>query len=165
MRIGLRSNERHLALEVQREGDGYRVRDGASDRLVRADFLDESNMVLEIDGERHRVTLVRNGDVVHLAIAGEVYALTREQPGGSGAQVDAVAAPEIVAPMPGKVIRVMVGAGDRVERGDTILILEAMKMENRLIADAAGTVAAVKVAAGDLVDGGQVLVVLTYEAE
>jgi len=83
-----------------------------------------------------------------------------DSPAGGGSSRE-----RIVAPMPGKVIRVMVEAGDRVERGDTILILEAMKMENRLTADAAGTVDAVKVVAGDLVDGGQVLVILSYESE
>jgi 3-methylcrotonyl-CoA carboxylase alpha subunit len=165
MRIGLRNDERHLTLEVQREGDAYRVREGAADRLVRADFVDEQNLVLEVDGERHRVAVARNGDVFFVTVAGDVYTLTREQPGGGAAQVEAVASPEIVAPMPGKVIQVMVAAGDRVERGDTILILEAMKMENRLTAEAAGTVETVKVAAGDLVDGGQVLVTVAYDSE
>jgi len=65
--------------------------------------------------------------------------------------------------MPGKVLEVLVQPGDRVEIGDGLLILEAMKMENRLIAEAAATVAEVKVAAGDMVEGGRVLVVLTYD--
>ena len=55
--------------------------------------------------------------------------------------------------------------GDHVAAGDTLLILEAMKMETRLTAEAAASVAEVRVAAGDMVDGGQVLVVLTYDAE
>jgi biotin carboxyl carrier protein len=66
--------------------------------------------------------------------------------------------------MPGKVLQVFVRPGDVIASGDPLLILEAMKMENRLTADAAATVQEVRVAPGAMVDGGQVLVVLDYQA-
>lgn len=62
------------------------------------------------------------------------------------------------APMPGLVVRVAVGEGDAVEEGDTVLIVEAMKMENELRAAGAARVARVLAAPGDAVDKGQVLV-------
>jgi biotin carboxyl carrier protein len=66
----------------------------------------------------------------------------------------------VKAPMPGLVKAVNVQPGDRVERGASLVILEAMKMENDLTAPSPGTVREVRVAAGDKVDQGQVLVVL-----
>jgi biotin carboxyl carrier protein len=65
---------------------------------------------------------------------------------------------ELSAPMPGLVLEVDVAAGDQVAEGDTLLILEAMKMENVIKAPAAGVVAEVLVESGTAVENGQVLV-------
>jgi len=63
---------------------------------------------------------------------------------------------DVVAPMPGTVLRVNVSDGDSVQAGDVILILEAMKMENEIVAPSAGTVT-LKVKAGETVDTDAVL--------
>jgi biotin carboxyl carrier protein len=63
----------------------------------------------------------------------------------------------VLAIMPGKIIRVMVGVGDSVEEGQPVCVLEAMKMENELHARLAGTVKAVYVKPGDDVEKDQVL--------
>ena len=70
---------------------------------------------------------------------------------------------EVRAPMPGKVLSVQVQAGDEVEEGAALLILEAMKMENVIRSPRAGKVAAVGVVAGKAVEKGESLV--TYELE
>jgi acetyl-CoA/propionyl-CoA carboxylase biotin carboxyl carrier protein len=62
--------------------------------------------------------------------------------------------------MQGSIVKVMVATGDTVEAGQTICILEAMKMENPITAGAAGTVTDLKVAAGDSVAGGDVICVI-----
>ena len=67
---------------------------------------------------------------------------------------------DIKAPMPGKVIEVVVKEGDKVEKGDAILILEAMKMENVLKADAACSIKKVHVSSSDSVEKNQLLVEL-----
>ena len=165
MRVGIKQGDRHIVLDIVREGDSYRVNDGSADRIVKADLVGAAGMLLEVDGKRHRASFAKSNDTLFVAIDGESYALTREQPNAGGSQVAAVASPEIVAPMPGRVIQVLVKPGDAVASGDTLLILEAMKMENRLLAEAAGVVDAVKVAQGQLVEGGQVLAVLKYDQE
>ncbi len=66
----------------------------------------------------------------------------------------------IEAPIPGKVVAVNVAAGDEVEPGLALVVLEAMKMENELVAEQAGTVREVHVAPGDTVSAGTVLVEL-----
>ena len=67
---------------------------------------------------------------------------------------------EIKAPMGGKVIDVKVNAGDSVNEGDEVIILEAMKMELPVVAEASGTVKEVKCSKGDAVEADAVLVVL-----
>jgi biotin carboxyl carrier protein len=66
----------------------------------------------------------------------------------------------LTAPIPGKVVAVKVKAGDEVQPGQALIVLEAMKMENELAADQAGIVAAIHVAAGDTVEGGELLIEL-----
>jgi biotin carboxyl carrier protein len=66
----------------------------------------------------------------------------------------------ITAPMPGTILRIAVATGDRVEKGDTLLILEAMKMENEILAPHSGSVAQVHVASGASVNAGDILLSL-----
>ncbi|ODN30107.1 biotin/lipoyl-containing protein [Fervidobacterium thailandense] len=66
----------------------------------------------------------------------------------------------IVAPMSGVILKVLVSPGQKVEHGQKVVILEAMKMENDIVADRPGVVKSVKVKEGDNVDTGQILVEL-----
>lgn len=67
---------------------------------------------------------------------------------------------EVKAPMPGKILQVLVKVGDTVKEDDEIAMLEAMKMENPIYAPADGTVTDIKVKANDSVETEQVLMVL-----
>ena len=67
----------------------------------------------------------------------------------------------VVAPMPGLIVRVNVAAGDTVQAGQGVVVMEAMKMENELRASASGTVKSVHVVAGTAVEKGALLVELT----
>ena len=64
------------------------------------------------------------------------------------------------APMPGKIVKVLVSEGQQVNSGDVLLILEAMKMQNEIAATQAGTVKAINVAAGQSVKAGDPLVIV-----
>jgi len=81
-------------------------------------------------------------------------------PAPSKAPTAAVAGEEVVAPMPGKVLQLKVSEGDSVKEGDTLLILEAMKMENEIIANASGSIKKIIAAVNDMVDTGDVLMVI-----
>jgi len=81
-------------------------------------------------------------------------------PAPAKAPAAVVAGEQVVAPMPGKVLQLKVKEGDSVKDGDTLLILEAMKMENEIIANASGNVKKINVAANDMVDTGDVLLVI-----
>ena len=62
--------------------------------------------------------------------------------------------------MQGTIVKVLVEAGKRVEAGETVLVLEAMKMENNVVAEKSGSVKEIKVEAGQSVSGGDVVVII-----
>ncbi len=101
-------------------------------------------------------------------VNGTVYTVEVEEVGGAvtaaPAAKPAAAAPAgavtVAAPMPGKILSVNVKPGDKVEAGDVLLILEAMKMQNEIMAPEDGTVSEVRVNAGDTVSTGDVMVIL-----
>mgnify|MGYP000547115443 CR=1 FL=1 len=78
----------------------------------------------------------------------------------SGGRAGARAAAQIKAPMPGRVVRILVSPGQPVERGQPVAIVEAMKMENELHASAAGAIKIIHVQQGAAVESGQLLVEL-----
>lgn len=120
-----------------------------------------------------------------ITVNGNVYDVTVEEKGGAPVGAAAPAAPvpsaapapaaapaaapapkaaagsagsvQITAPMPGKILAVKAEVGQEVKKGQVILLLEAMKMENEVVAPQDGTVASVNVASGAMVESGEVL--------
>ena len=76
------------------------------------------------------------------------------------APAPATGATTVEAPMPGKILNIKVSAGQAVKFGETVIVMEAMKMETEIVAPADGTVAQILVKAGDAVDTGAALVTL-----
>ena len=105
------------------------------------------------DGRTCLAHAAKVGDVWWVHLNGRTYKWERIEPGSSGAEDEG----GLVAPMPGTVLEVLVAQGDAVEAGTPLMVLEAMKMEHRIVAAADGTVAAVHYAAGDQVAQGAVL--------
>lgn len=85
---------------------------------------------------------------------------TTGQQAVKAAQPAAASAGDVAAPMPGTVLKVKVAAGDTVKKGQVLLILEAMKMENEIVSPADGKVAALNVEAGKSVTAGEVMVTI-----
>ena len=83
--------------------------------------------------------------------------IKEETPAAPAGAAGAVA---VTAPMPGKILGVKASAGQAVKRGQVLLILEAMKMENEIVAPQDGTVATINVAVGDSVEPGATLATL-----
>jgi 3-methylcrotonyl-CoA carboxylase alpha subunit len=102
---------------------------------------------------------VRDQDVIHLFWRGAVYRIETDDGGGRAAHHRQVPG-ALEAPMPGRVIAVRVAAGQAVAKGQELLVIEAMKMENALRAPREGTVKAVAARVGVMVSPGVVLVEL-----
>jgi 3-methylcrotonyl-CoA carboxylase alpha subunit len=101
---------------------------------------------------------VRDGDTIHLFWRGRAYRLEEETERSRATHRHAGGGLE--APMPGKVIAVKVAPGDTVMKGDELLVVEAMKMENAVRAPREGRVKSVSAQVGDMVSPGVVLVEL-----
>jgi acetyl-CoA/propionyl-CoA carboxylase biotin carboxyl carrier protein len=121
-----------------------------------ADVLVERTLPVEVDGKRFTVKLwVPDAPLVRTATAGRPRPrVARSAASGSGGSGT------ITAPMQGTIVKVLVNAGETVEVGQTLLVLEAMKMENNIAAETAGTVREVRVEPGQSVGTGDVLVVI-----
>ena len=105
------------------------------------------------DGRTCLAHAAKVGDVWWVHLNGRTYKWERIEPGSSDTEDEG----GLVAPMPGKVLEVLVSQGDVVEAGTPLMVLEAMKMEHRIVASADGTVVAVHYEAGDQVAQGAVL--------
>src|ERR1700728_1327844 len=78
-----------------------------------------------------------------------------------GGSVEAEGRQQVLAPMPGKIVRVLVSAGDSVRAGQGLLVVEAMKMQNEIRAPKSGTIDRVRVVEGQTVNAGQVVVIVS----
>ena len=114
---------------------------------------------------RNRVLVKREGDRVFAQVGGRNYRLTVMSRAAAEAAEHGPAQGELEAPMPGRVTRVAVAAGDAVKRGQELIVVEAMKMENALVAPSDGVVTRVNVKVGDMVAPGPALVVIEAAVE
>ena len=135
-----------------------RFADGADGTTARIHAWREDEIDVEIGGRRVRARVTRAGDrlIVH-GPNGDLVFTERPRfslPGGDET------AGGFVAQMPGKVIELRVKVGDRVTAGDTLLVLEAMKMEHPMRATEDGVVIDVRVAEGEQVESGTLLLVV-----
>ena len=101
------------------------------------------------------------GEAYHILVEEQTRWIIRTRGGTAGTGQGQT----LTAPLPGKITHVAVRPGDQVAAGDTLVVIEAMKMENEFKASAAGTVADVRVQPGQAVNPGDVLVVVTAAAE
>ena len=117
--------------------------------------LVERNTMVEVNGKRFDVKMWVP-ESVGVAAAPTKAKKKRHASGGSGG----AASGDVAVPMQGTIVKILVEAGQTVEIGDGIVVLEAMKMENQINAEKAGTVKEIKVSTGDTVGGGDVVAVI-----
>jgi acetyl-CoA/propionyl-CoA carboxylase biotin carboxyl carrier protein len=124
---------------------------------------DGTRLVLELagDGRRIEAQVTRGaGGRIELWLDSERHVLEDVRRGGAGTGAGGSGDDTLVAPMPAKVVRIAVAAGDDVEEGQTLVVLESMKMELGLTAPRAGRVARVSAVVGVIVPAGTTLVEL-----
>ena len=139
-KLRLRLDDRESVVEVLSARNG-RVRAVVDGEIVVAELaLDGPDALVSLGGESHRLAKPSPPDVDGVGPGGT------EAPGAS-----------LTAPMPGTVVRVLVGEGAEVEEGQLLLVLEAMKMEQPVVAPHAGRVVSLPYGEGALVPGGAVL--------
>lgn len=118
------------------------------------------NYTITVNGNVYDVTVEENGSVSAPASAPKRAAAPVAAPKAAPAASAGAGSIKIEAGAAGKVFKVEKKVGDKVEKGDAVLILEAMKMEIPVVAPEAGTVASIEVAVGDTVESGALLATL-----
>lgn len=113
--------------------------------------------ILTINNQRIMATIASDGDVRYVHVNGNTVTLTAIDERKQRRKQSATAG-DLTAQMPGQVVEVLVADGDAVTSGQTLVILEAMKMEIRVTAPTDGTIQGIFVAQGDIVQRGQRLV-------
>jgi 3-methylcrotonyl-CoA carboxylase alpha subunit len=160
--VRLRAGDEAATIDAQADGVGWRLRVGARELRGSAELADDGGLEVELDGERWRAGVVALGDQLHLFTPLGRFQVQRIDPLAIAAAEDEQG-DVLTAPMPGKIVRQLIAAGDRVGRGAPLLVLEAMKMEHTIVAPGVGRIAALRYAEGDQVEEGAVL--LDFEAE
>lgn len=151
-----RLGEDERTVSVAEDGGQYRVRVGERVFTISVHAGEVGRLDLCVDGRRQRAYVARHGDRTHVWLDGAVWTLARPDPRRRTQRHDPGGTLE--AAMPGRVLDVLVAEGDAVQRGDTLVLLEAMKMELRIQAGGDGVVSKVLVQPGQVVERGQRLV-------
>ena len=131
-------------------------------RIVDARPTSAASWSLVIDHAVADVSVLARGDAYAVEVGGRThrFQLLDERRGRSGGLAKDGGSGEVRAVMPGKVLAVLVDAGAEVASGQGLLVIEAMKMENEIVATRAGTVKEIKVAPGQAIESGELLVVI-----
>ncbi|HRO42400.1 MAG TPA: acetyl-CoA carboxylase biotin carboxyl carrier protein subunit [Flavipsychrobacter sp.] len=142
-------NDTLVAIEVQQQPNGLIsvLYNGKSfTAIVEKIDLKGKELVLRINGEQHKVVIKEEIDLLLSKMGLDLKAMQKTEP--------------VKAPMPGMILKVLVEPGQQINKGDGLLILEAMKMENVLKANTTATVKAIKVEERTAVEKGAVLIEL-----
>jgi biotin carboxyl carrier protein len=142
-------------LSLEKKGETYLVKVG--DKVLEADVqrLDSNSLSLMIDGRSYLAYIARDKDRRLVQVQGQQFEI--KEPfqdsdgfvGGGSSHEDEL---KIKAPMPGKVIKISVSESEEVRKNQTLVVVEAMKMENEIKASLDAVVKKIHAAPGDLVD-------------
>jgi 3-methylcrotonyl-CoA carboxylase alpha subunit len=151
--------ERPVRVVAHFRPDGYVLDLPGGPLPVRGELDPAGDLLADLGGTRIKATVVRHGptltvldrDGTHVIVLNDPHALAGEEEAAAGT---------LTAPMPGKVVAVMVREGDRVEKGMPLLVLEAMKMEYTVSASRGGIVTRLRYDVGSLVSEGEELLAI-----
>jgi biotin carboxyl carrier protein len=162
MKLEIQIGKRSRIVELERDGQGWRARlDG---QPVDADVIEIAPHVISVllHGESHEVRVAAQPDgTLKLQTGLQEFSAEIIDPrawsGRRHGALEAEGRQQITAPMPGKVVRLLVSAGDKVEAGQGLLVVEAMKMQNEIRSPKSGTVERLLAKEGQPVNAGDIL--------
>lgn len=151
-----------LRLEVRPHEELFEVEINGKKKIVSISRITPAHLSILIKGQSFNVEVERFETCVQVCVRGEVYCfnVTDEREVTSSTVEHEGGKKTISAPMPGLIVDIMVNEGDQVEAGQTLLVLEAMKMQNEISAPFSGTVLRIPVESGVSVNAGDDLVLI-----
>jgi biotin carboxyl carrier protein len=166
MKYEVRISGRTRIVEIERNAEGWQATlDGEAGAIADVGETATHTFSVLLAGQSHEISVTSSPDG-KLNLQSGRFEFTaevidpRSWRGRRHGGVEAEGRQQVVAPMPGKVIRVLVGAGEKVEAGQGLLVVEAMKMQNEIRSPKSGTVERVVVAEGQAVNAGEVLCIV-----
>ena len=121
---------------------------------LECQIMADGRLKLTVNGVIKFAHSAKVGDVWWVHLDGHVFCIEKTEPGSNSDDSEG----GMVAPMPGKILEVLVEQGQSVASGDLLLVMEAMKMEHRIVANVDGVIAMMNLQEGDQVQQGDVLV-------
>jgi biotin carboxyl carrier protein len=160
-------DQQWVAISLEGSTESYVVRLPHRELKVDAFILDEGSYSLLIDGSSFDVTVHRVLSHYQVTVNGTTFEVALRDPKQlrhqAGAGEKSAGPASVTAPMPGKLVRLLVTEGDSVKEGQGVVVVEAMKMQNELKAPKYGTVQRVCVVEGQAVNAGEVLLTIQCE--
>jgi biotin carboxyl carrier protein len=151
-------------LEIERAEAGWRCRLDGRDIKIDAVLVRRDVLSVLFEGKSYEIKREQTATDTHLSVGNVRYLAELRDPrslrGRRRGAADEKGPRKLLAPMPGKVVRVLIGEGQPVEAGQSILVVEAMKMQNEIKSPKKGTVQRIVAAEGANVNAGDVLAIV-----
>lgn len=158
--------EQTYRVDIEELGKGvYRIAVDGNEFLVDGKKTGRTNYSLIVDNRSFEIEVDNAEDEYRVLVDGRNYHVNlmderRVRVGGAQSELQLQGRQKVSVPMPGKVIAVLVSTGDAVEKGQGLVIVEAMKMENEVRSPITGEVKEIRTKAGETVEAGKVLLVV-----
>ena len=158
--------EQSYTVEIEENGRSvYRVSVDGNEFLVDGKKTGRTNFSLIVDNRSFEIEVDNTDDEYRVLVDGRNYRIhlvdeRRVRVGAAQSGQQLQGRQMVSVPVPGKIIAVLVAVGDAVEKGQGLVIVEAMKMENEVRSPISGEVKEIKVKPGDTVEGGALLVIV-----
>lgn len=164
MLLNFVTDETQVSIDVKKDGQDWLLNIDGQEVPLQAKQHRSGVWLVDTHQGRRRLWVARRNDEYLVFCDGKVHTLRLRSEDHDDDDHDFGAGPNLVADMPGKVVQVKVQVGQEVEAGQTLVIMESMKMETELAAAARGRIEAIHVENGQLVGQGDALVDLQIES-
>ncbi|HYT06260.1 MAG TPA: biotin/lipoyl-containing protein [Rugosimonospora sp.] len=164
MKLEVRIGTLARQVEIQRTGPNQFIVGGEDSAQIDATKVAPNTYSILVNGRAFEATVIPAAEGVLVRCGGREFHATIFDPrawrGGRGALFGAEGKQQVIAPMPGKVIRILVSPGEAVEADQGLVVVEAMKMQNEIRSPKAGTIERIFIREGQAVAAGEALVTI-----
>jgi biotin carboxyl carrier protein len=156
-------------VEIDFKDGKYLVKLGDKQYELDSQVISENCLSLLVAGKAYTVFIAEDKGKIYISVQGEQFCMEEAKAQAEARSTAETAAlkgtPTIASPMPGKIVKILVREGDKVEKGQGLVIVEAMKMENEIRTASAGVVEKINFKEGDLVDAAVPIIELELEEQ
>lgn len=167
MKLNAKLNQADFTINIKQEGDRLFAEINERKYELEAHQINEGVYLFKHEGNVYECRVdktEKQRDRFHVHLRNQSFTINLYDPkrlrGTQGSSEHADGLVEICAPMPGKAVRVLVEEGTKLKKGDGVIVVEAMKMQNEMKAPKDGVVKEIRVQEGDTVNGGDILAVI-----